>query len=137
MPTALVQTYSRNKLSPLYNDDGQGKVNVQLIASTTYAAGTVLGEVLATPGLYGAYVTGHVDGTQTAKALLEYACVTDASGNITMDGEWGATYPSAPAYLPTRRQWNAADIVGLDAAGLTALGGVISEGIITAGTLTI
>jgi hypothetical protein len=137
MPTALVQTYSRSKLSPLYNDDGQGKVNVQLIASTTYAAGTVLGEVLATPGVYGAYVSGHADGTQTAKVLLEYACVTDASGNITMDGEWGATYSSVSAYLPTRRQWNAADIVGLDAAGLTALGGVISEGIISAGTLTI
>jgi hypothetical protein len=138
MPTVLVQTYSRNKLSPLYNDDGQGKVNVQLIASTTYAAGTVLGEVLATPGVYGAYVAGHSDGTQTAKVLLEYACVTDASGNITQqDGEWGAVYSSTSAYLPTRRQWNAADIVGLDAAGLTALGGVISEGIISAGTLLI
>jgi hypothetical protein len=137
MPTALVQTYSRNKLTPLYHSSDVLKVNVQLIASTTYAAGTVLGEVLASPGTYGAYVAGHSDGTQTAKALLEYACVTDASGNITMDGEWGATYSSAPAYLPNRCAYNAADIVGLDAAGLTALGGVISEGIISAGTLLI
>jgi len=137
MPTALVQTYSRNKLTPLYDDQHSRKVNVQLIASTTYAAGTVLGEVTATPGLYGAYVAGHTDGTQTAKVLLEYACTTDASGNITMDGEWGAIYPSAPAYLPNRQSYNAADLVGLDAAGLTALGGVISEGTITAGTLTI
>lgn len=137
MPTALVQTYSRNKLSPLYADHGQGKVNVQLIASTTYAAGTVLGEVTASLGTYGPYVAGHADGTQNAKLLLEYACSTDAQGNITMDGEWGATYPSAPAYLPLRRAWNAADLVGLDAAGLTAMGGIIAEGTLTAGTLII
>jgi len=129
MPAAATWTFSRNKLIALYHENKAQRMNVALGNSLTLAQGTVLGEVTATPGVYIAYASGHSDGSQVAKCILEYACTTDASGNITMDGEWGQTVKAVPAFLPNSGvAFSIADLTGLDATALTALGGSIAQG---------
>src|SRR5207247_2338692 len=61
------------------------------------------GEVSATPGLYAAYASGNVDGSQNPKMVLEYACATDANGLITFGDvstgeEYGQKHLTAPAF---------------------------------------
>lgn len=129
MPTSAVWTFSRSKLMPLYGETSAKRMNIALIASTTFAQGTILGEVTATPGTYKAYASGNVDGSQVAKCILEYGCSTDASGNITIDGEWAATYKSVSAFLPNQGlSYSLGDLTGLDATALTALGGSLAQG---------
>lgn len=129
MPTTAVWTFSRNKLMPLYGEKDAKRMSVALIASTTFAQGTILGEVTASPGTYGPYASGHVDGTQVAKCVLEYACSTDASGNITVDGEWAVTRKVVSAFLPNQGlAYSLGDLTGLDATALTALGGSLAQG---------
>lgn len=138
MPTAATTYYSRKKLVPLYNAEKAQRTNVQIVPSVTLALGTVLGELTATPGTYKAYASGNVDGSQTPKAILEYAVTTDASGNISINSDFGVTFPSVSAFLPNSGvAYNAADLVGLDAAGLTALGGSLAQGTLTNGTVVI
>lgn len=140
MPNAATSYYSRAKLVPLYGDEGKHKDNVQIAPSLTLAFGTVLGEITATPGVYKAYASGNSDGSQVAKAILEYAVVTDASGNITLGAgsDFGITQPSVSVYLPNSGvAYNAADLVGLDAGALTALGGSLHQGTLTNGVVVI
>lgn len=77
--------------------------------------------------------TARTDGGQVPIGILEYDCVTDASGNITMGGDFSRTYRSAPVYVGGGAQWNTADITGLDAGGLALLGGFLTEGNLTLG----
>ena len=109
------------------------EMSVNLVASTTYAKGTVLGEVAATPGLFGPYVAGHTDGTQNPKAILEYACVTDGSGNISLPGEWTGSSPAAPVYIGG--YFRAEELTGMDTAGLGILNGRQVQGTLTTGEI--
>lgn len=139
MPAAATWTFSRSKLMALYHENKAQRMNVALGNSLSLAQGTVLGEVTATPGVYIAYASGHSDGSQVAKCILEYTCTTDASGNITVDGEWGLTRPSVSAFLGNSGvAFSIGDLVGLDATALTALGGSIAQGALGgAGTVVI
>jgi hypothetical protein len=129
MPANPTWTFERNKLIALYHENKAQRMNVALGNSLTLAQGTVLGEVTATPGVYKAYASGNADGTQVAKCVLEYACTTDASGNITLDGEFGLTVKTVSAFLPNSGvAFSIADLTGLDATALTALGGSIAQG---------
>jgi hypothetical protein len=135
MPTTAVQTYSNTRLDPLMDPltAFRGIVNVGLKASTTFTKGMVLGEITASPGVYGPYATGAGDGTANAAVILQYDCVTDASNNITVMGEWAVTRKSAPVY--THGTFSLADIVttgtgALDAGAVTKLGGRIVQGTI-------
>lgn len=136
MPTASVVDFwpAGSRLTPFINPEEAmaSMQHVKLPASVTYAAGTVLGEVTATPGLYKAYATGNSDGSQNARVILEYKCVTDASGNINTD-EWGVGQLTAPVF--TTGWFKTEDLVGLDAGAVTGLGGSLVEGTVTSGLL--
>jgi hypothetical protein len=88
-------------------------------------------------GMFAAYASGNSDGSQTARAILEYACVTDANSNITFGGAtgggiWGETQLSAPAFF--EGYFDCGDLVGLDATAVGHLGRLIS-GSVTNGVL--
>lgn len=130
MPTSATYTYSGGRVDPAMNagDAMASMLRVKLKASITYAAGTVLGEVTATPGTYGPYASANVDGTQNASVILTRAVTTDASGNITNANEWGAVESDVSVY--TLGQFRIQDLVGLDANAVTKMGGRITEGAI-------
>ncbi len=138
MPTSPISTYGAGRVDPLrYSDDVIMKA-VNLKASTTFPQGTILGEITATPGTYGPYASGNSDGSQNPALILQYACVTDALGNITLGTgaagqEWSQTSKGAPCYVPNGQVWSCADLVGLDANAVTKLGGVLLEGTVSAG----
>jgi hypothetical protein len=85
--------------------------------------------------------TGNVDGTQNPTHILMYACITDASGNVTLGssvaagaGEWGQTQKGAPAYASG--EFSCVDLVGLDAGAVTKLGRLI-QGTVSSGRVLI
>jgi hypothetical protein len=138
MPTAASFTYTGGGIVPFYPKDAR-RHSVKLPASVTYAKGTVLGEITASPGTFKAYASGSVDGSQNPRAILEYDCATDASGNITMGGasggaEWGSVRTSVPAFF--QGAFACADLVGLDATALTnnsawkLINGTVSAGVL-------
>lgn len=117
-----------------------GSTNVAAITtavgSLTGGAGTatiatVTGGAASTPGVYDKYTAGSAIGLATPTALLEYACTTDSSGNITRgDGtiaeDHGLTSKNAPAFFGG--YFVANDCTGLTPALITALGGRMVQG---------
>lgn len=140
MPTTPIATFGAGRVDPIKGGDDCEVEVVNLKVSTTFAAGTIVGEITASPGTYGPYATGNVDGTQNPVGVLQYACVTDASGNITFGGgpagtsEWGQTSKGAPVYMSG--EFSTADLVGLDAGAVTKLGRLV-QGTTTSGRLII
>jgi hypothetical protein len=131
---AAIQTYSYKTVTPLYGGDEALKRAVALKPSTTFAAGTLLGEITASPGVFAAYASGNSDGTQNPNRILPYDCITDAAGNITRGsggivaggGQYGITDPTADVYVSG--VFAIADIPNQDAAGLAKAGRVIGNG---------
>lgn len=128
MPVAPFQTYSLSRLDPVYSPDKAREISVNLAPSTTYAKGQVLAELTATPGTYGVYVAGGAGGLGTPKAILRYACTTDAAGNITSTGDLGVTEKNLDVFYCGA--FRIEEVVGLDAAGLTAMGGHVMQGVL-------
>lgn len=138
MPTTAITTFSAsNRLDPLFDFEELDILNVSLAPSTTYAKGTVLGEITATPGTYKAYASGNVDGSQNPAGLLQYGVTTDASGAAVLIGEQGATQKFFPMIMPCGAYFKCADLVGLDANAVTKLAAVIVEGTVSAGIVKI
>jgi hypothetical protein len=133
MPTAAANTWGNAKLQPFYDAVGAKEIHVALGASLTLARGTVLGELTATPGEFKAYATGNADGSETAKAILAYDVVTDASKNITVSGwgEWGVTRKTCPAFISG--YFKTTELTGLDAAGMVDFGGHMVSGTVADG----
>ena len=134
MPINPSTTWTNAGLMPIVNPLDAVMIDVALKASTTYQAGAVLGELTATLGTYAPYLSTNSDGSQNAKVILKYACVTDASGNIgygpsTSGGEWGETTTAAPVYISGTFQISDMQLTGgagaLDAAGATSLGRIV------------
>jgi hypothetical protein len=141
MPTTPAMTFGAKRVDPLKAPDKAIVEVVGLKVSTTFAAGTLIGEITATPGTYGPYATGNVDGTQNPTHIMQYDCITDASGNVTFGsgvtagaGEWGQTQKGAPAYASG--EFSTADLVGLDAGAVTKLGRLI-QGTVTSGRILV
>lgn len=134
MPTSATHTFSpgAKRVDPVLVPELAVEYNVPLKASTTFAQGTVLGKKTA-DGKYQAYATGASDGSETALCILQYACVTDASGNVTIEGEWGVTRKEAPVWVAG--YFATEDLTGLDAAGVVDLGGSLIVGDTTTGIL--
>jgi Bacteriophage lambda head decoration protein D len=133
MPTTSAVDYTAQRLVSFFNPEDARRITVKLPASVTYAKGTVLGELTASPGTYRNYLSGSADGSQVAKVILEYACTTDAAGLITWgNGEYYERQSGTPAYYSGTFQ--TADLVGLDAGAVSALGKLIS-GSVTDGIL--
>jgi hypothetical protein len=124
MPTAAIRNYTKQGVWPCEDGDHAIEMNVNL-AQGTYAQGTILGELTATPGTFAAYNNGAGDGSQTAKCILQYPTVVDASGNYWMGDTSGASeHGQAAKCAPAWRSgvFKAADLVGLDANAVTDLG---------------
>lgn len=131
--------YDMSRITPLYEAEEALVVNVNIPANTTLAAGTVLGEVTATPGIFKAYATGNVDGSGVARAICMYDVKSDANGVVsigeTAGGEFGNTQKCVPVYVSGI--FNVADLTGLDADAVTDLKAVLISGDTTAGIIRI
>lgn len=134
MPTSATHTFSpgTKRVDPVIAPDLAVEYNVPIKASSTLAQGTMLGRVTAT-GAYAAYATGAADGTETARCILQYAVTTDASGNVTLEGELGVTRKTAPVWIAGF--FATEDLTGLDAAGVVDLAGSVVVGDTTTGIL--
>jgi hypothetical protein len=136
MPTTPIQTYGMGILVPLKNPDEANTEVLALRPSTTFLAGTLVGEITATPGVYGPYAAANTDGTQNPTHILQYGCVTDATGKVTFGAgpagtsEWGQNATGCPAFRSG--YFNCADLVGLDAGAVTKLGRLV-QGTIASG----
>lgn len=136
MATTPLRTYGVGILEPLKNPQSARVTVLNLKPSTTYPSGTLLGPITASPGVYGPYATGNADGTQNPTHILQYACKTDASGNVAFGdqtaGEWGQTTKGAPAFRSG--VFDTKDLVGLDAGAVTKLGrlesGTVADGVL-------
>lgn len=131
MPTTASMTFSAARLDPYMDPEDAPMIDVGIAASLTLAKGTILGEVTATPGKYKAYASGNSDGSQVPKVILAYAVTTDASGNITVDGEFGQTRKTVSAYIAGT--FLVSDLTGLDANAMTVMKGRQLIGDVTAG----
>lgn len=132
MPTAPKHTFTNDCIDPVYADVPAPMQNVAL-SDGTYAKGTVLGELTATPGTFAAYADAAVDGTGVAKAILKYACVV-ASGLISQasgGGPFGESRLYAPVYFGGA--FRTSELTGFDAAALADLNGHLANGTVAAG----
>jgi hypothetical protein len=136
MPTSAIYTFepSGAQLIPVFTQEHVNTINVNLVAGT-YVRGTVLGELTATPGKYRAYAAANTDGSQVPKGLLQYSCVVDASGNVTLAGEFGQTQMGVPMIFGGGHVWDTTQLTGLDANAITVLGASLIEGTAAAGLL--
>lgn len=121
-------------------------VNGNLLAENTPSSGAT-GTVSITgaaPAVSGtprntntAYTGVNGTGTQNARCLNQFACTTDAAGQVTYannsgaGGVWGEKYPSTPAYYGGT--FLSASCPGMDAKALADLGGHIVSGDLTTG----
>lgn len=143
MPTNPVDSWGMQRLDPFMEPTEASELPVNLIASTTFAAGTLLGELTATPGTFKAYASGNSDGSQVPKLVLRHACVTDSTGNITYGG--GPAGVNQDGILPASKNTSAfmsgifktTDIPNLDAGAVTALGARIVSGNLANGIIAI
>jgi type 1 fimbria pilin len=135
-------TYSGKIIQPLWNDVGARMMNVNLPASVVYTAGTLLGEVTATPGTFKAYASGSSDGSEVPKGILTEDCATDANGVITFGGASGGSQGvSKYAQMWISGDFDTAEIKqsgagSIDANAVTKLGKLV-EGTTAAGILRI
>lgn len=134
MPTSATLSFSQDRIQPARAPETAVPHNYALV-SGTYAKGTLIGRVTAT-GYYGPYNDAASDGTETARAILEYACTVDSSHNVTIgsSSEWGQTLPTAPCYIGG--YFACEDIPNLNADAVTDLGRIV-EGNITTGILRV
>jgi hypothetical protein len=136
MPTAPINTYGAQPITPFYNANGALMIEAAFGASLTLAKGTVIGELTATPGEFKAYATGNADGSETAKAILPWDITTDGSKNITIGGgEFGVTYKTIPVYVSG--YFKTTELTGLDAAGMADFAGHLVSGVLSNGILCI
>lgn len=142
MPFTL-NTYTGRRLQPCMHPEDARSISVQLGVSLTLPAGTVLGEVAATPGVFVAYATGSTDGSQIPKGFLMYDCETDANGIIVYGGAGVAA--NLDAHLPINKVtpmfykgvFDTRDLVGLDAGAVTAMSARYVFGVLAAGAISI
>lgn len=146
MPTTATTIYGYARLVPMYEPEEDCEIPVNLPVSVSYAKGTVLGELTASPGTAKAYTDANSDGSGVAKYLLPMDCATDASGNITVGSltagaaPFGMTAKSVGVYA--RGTFKTAELVqsgagAVDAAALADLGAHLMYGTIADGVVRI
>lgn len=102
------------------------------------AVTTTTGGSSGTPGVYAAYDRDNTDGTERPTHILQYAVVTDASGNVylgdTVGGEFSSTFSKvASAYRCG--VFACADLRGLDENALAAMRARIVRGTLSNGVV--
>lgn len=136
MPTTPINTYVDNKLQPSRHPELAFEERFQMTASTTFTQGMAVAIVTAT-GKLGIYADAGAGGLGVFKGLAAYAAVSDASGNITIQGgnAEGTTQDTIPIFISG---WFAsASISGVDAAALADVGGHLVWGDLTTGEIRI
>jgi hypothetical protein len=121
-----------------------GRTNVAQVTATPSLTGgtntatpaTVTQGSAGTPGTYGPYSATATNGLQLPAGVLQYACTTDGSGNVspgisTVGNEWGVTSKYAQMYV--QGEFSCADLVGLDANCVTVGFGRLVQGTVTSG----
>lgn len=120
---AAFNTLSFAAVNPIWNPDQARTMSVKIAPSLTLPAGQMLGELTASPGVYGAYDKDNSDGTEVLKAILQYAVTTDSDGIPTnFIGPFGVGVP-APLSVPawTSGEFKTTDLTGDSiAAAITA-----------------
>ncbi len=106
--------------------------------SGTMAVTTATGGSAGTHGTFGPYDAEATNGLQFPRGLLQYACTTDGSGNVspgssTTGGVFGETSKGAPIYM--EGYFKTSELVGLDENAITLLGGALVSGSIADGVL--
>jgi hypothetical protein len=131
----LVATFNpaAGRLDPVYESDQVHEIHVNLVQGT-YAKGTILGELTATPGTFKPYANANSDGSETAKLILRYACTVDAQGNIVKGDELELPAKSIDA-IYRGGTWKTSELVGLDAAAVVDLHGTLISGTLANGYL--
>ena len=138
MSTTATNVYASGGLQPAFPKPDVLPLAVKLKPNTAFPAGCVLGEITATPGVYGPYAAANADGTQIPKGLLKYGCTTDANGNYSL-GEYDLQM-SAPAFFVG--SFYTADLPqagagAIDANAVTAGTWRIVQGSVVSGILTL
>jgi hypothetical protein len=106
----------------------------------TAVVSTPVAGVAGSRGVYAPYSNAAADGSQVAKGLCRYQCVTDAAGNITLGegpagtSEHGHTTRSIDMFY--RGVFWTSQLTGLDASAITDLG-VLIDGTIEHGRIRI
>ena len=140
MPTSATSTWelAGNRLDALYTGEAHEE-SIQLkpagSGTVTYTRGTVLGEITASPGVYGPYASGNSDGTQNPNHILRYTVTVDTAGNITGLDEWGQAIPAVAAFYAGT--FRTQELVGLDSTAITRLNARLLEGSVTQGIVHI
>lgn len=134
MPTSALNTYTDNKLSPSRHPELALEERFQMTPSTTFAKGQAVAIVTAT-GKLGIYADAGTGGLGVMKGLCPYACVSDGSGQITIQGGnmLGVTEDTIPIFIAG--YFFTADLTGVDAAGVADLGGHLVWGDYTTGEI--
>lgn len=124
MPATYTNRYTHDKLEPAIFPEDVRSIVVNLAVSTTFVKGQVLGRVTAS-GLYDDYNDAAVDGLEVARAIMPYACSTDASGNVSF-GDIGSGEKTVDVYVAgcfkesDLTGWNAAAAVDMKASTVIA-----------------
>lgn len=116
-----------DRLEPAMNPDNARTKNVKLQPSVTYAQGQIVGQVIATPGLYGKPGAG----VQGPYFPLVYPGITDANGEFSL-GPAGSSLSAAmeSKFASPSIYWKGAfyvkDLVGVvDDAMLAKVGNLV------------
>lgn len=96
---------------------------------------TVTAGSSGTRGTFKAYSSSAVDGSQLAKAILQYTCTVDADGNVSLAFEYGQEQRGAPVYIGGGAVFRTSELVGLDEAAIDALKALLIEGSVASGLL--
>src|SRR5215204_2281383 len=94
----VTKTYTGVKLEPYMRPNDAVTESWPFGNSLTVTKGTVIAITTAT-GKGAAYSDAGSGGAEIAKAIAMYDFTTDGSGNVTIGGDSGATYKSAPVYV--------------------------------------
>lgn len=134
MPTSASNTYQDAKLQPSRDPGDVREERFQMTVSTTFAKGQCVAILTAT-GKLGIYADAGAGGLGVMRGICPYACVSDASGNITIEGGniLGTTQDTIPIFI--RGYFFTADLTGADAAGVADMGGHLVWGDYTTGEI--
>lgn len=132
MPTTATNTYVDNQLQPSRHPELALRERFQMTPSTTFSKGMGLA-ILAATGKLGIYADAGAGGLGVMRGICPFACVSDASGNITIQGGniLGTTEDTIAIFISG--YFLTADLTGVDAAGVTDMGGHLVWGDYTTG----
>lgn len=113
-------------------DDGSLTGSTPSVTPSTTTAGSS-----GTRGTFKPYASGNTDGSQFPRAVLEFDCITDGSGNITLGGAVGGdekqrTFKAVPAFFGGCT-FRTSELTGFDQNALDVTAWRLIEGTVASG----